>query len=759
LYAGTGGFDLTVKGNTDLTGAVITSAAEAAKNRLVTGTLTTADIHNEAAFESNTSSLSLSYTGGGTTTKGGPGGYTYTPPGSQIGQTKAIAPGTATQALSNNLANNVAANAVPGQDGKASGVTRSAISDGTIVLTDEAGQLEKTGQTAAETLASLNRDVKTANGSIEKIFDLKEIEREQEYRKVMSEVAQQAAPIIYKQIGDLAKSKTKPYDDAKRLKEEALFKLGLESDPAKRLQLQQVVADATDVMSQHQAQYELWKEGGAYKVALHGLAGAGLTKLAGGNALAGAAAGAVNEMKAAVLEELLTDLSKDQQKLVNELASLATGAGIGGKQAAVFTLMAEQYNRQLHQTDKRRAKTLYEQAKKAGLPYTVEQIESALRYAGVKDANGKVLIAPGHTEQYALKNDGQVSHLNRPSEGWMPYGSVYAQDPGMTVEARPGAQLVLQEVLPANAPDTQLVRFIVEGTGGASSPYMFATSKEVTVTVPSIYKAAPAGTTRTTVMVDGAAYFPLVANCPAVSCTNSSPIAAGIEDEGTKAYLAALDEKMYRDGVFGLLGLINPGVRGWGLVPRAGGAVEGTALREGASIGGSRTVAGEAGASRSVSAGTASYAEVERALAKGIGANTIDESAAITNASKTAIQTYWPPTGGFFKTPVPETLGEGYRFSRYGGFFDESGTFKDFGSFVAPENVPYGMRALPPGTNMKPLSTYEVVKPIPDVPSGPAAPYFGELGLGKQHQLPMTIQDYLDQGYIRLLNRDVPKNP
>ncbi len=127
--------------------------------------------------------------------------------------------------------------------------------------------------------------------------------------------------------------------------------------------------------------------------------------------------------------------------------------------------------------------------------------------------------------------------------------------------------------------------------------------------------------------------------------------------------------------------------------------------------------------------------------------------------SSTAIQTYWPPNGGFATKPTPETLQPGYLFSRYGGYVDETGTFNDFGSFVAPANVPYGMRALPPGTDLRPLSTYEVVRPIHNVPSGPAASYFGELGQGKQHQLPMTIQDYLDQGIIRLVERKVPTKP
>jgi filamentous hemagglutinin len=48
LYAGKGGFDVTVKGNTDLKGGVLASDAEASRNRLVTGTLTTSDIENKA---------------------------------------------------------------------------------------------------------------------------------------------------------------------------------------------------------------------------------------------------------------------------------------------------------------------------------------------------------------------------------------------------------------------------------------------------------------------------------------------------------------------------------------------------------------------------------------------------------------------------------------------------------------------------------------------------------------------------------------
>ncbi|USI74474.1 hemagglutinin repeat-containing protein [Sphingomonas morindae] len=51
LYAGDGGFAIRVRGDTSLTGAVIASTADAAKNSLVTGTLHAADIQNRESWD------------------------------------------------------------------------------------------------------------------------------------------------------------------------------------------------------------------------------------------------------------------------------------------------------------------------------------------------------------------------------------------------------------------------------------------------------------------------------------------------------------------------------------------------------------------------------------------------------------------------------------------------------------------------------------------------------------------------------------
>ncbi len=57
LFAGNGGFDITVGNHTQLDGAVIASTATADKNSLDTGTLGFSDLHNEADFKTRHSGI------------------------------------------------------------------------------------------------------------------------------------------------------------------------------------------------------------------------------------------------------------------------------------------------------------------------------------------------------------------------------------------------------------------------------------------------------------------------------------------------------------------------------------------------------------------------------------------------------------------------------------------------------------------------------------------------------------------------------
>jgi filamentous hemagglutinin len=64
VFAGDGGFQVNVNGNTDLKGAVIASTEQAIrdrKNSLTTNTLATRDIENKAEYKASSTSLSVGY--------------------------------------------------------------------------------------------------------------------------------------------------------------------------------------------------------------------------------------------------------------------------------------------------------------------------------------------------------------------------------------------------------------------------------------------------------------------------------------------------------------------------------------------------------------------------------------------------------------------------------------------------------------------------------------------------------------------------
>jgi RHS repeat-associated protein len=101
--------------------------------------------------------------------------------------------------------------------------------------------------------------------------------------------------------------------------------------------------------------------------------------------------------------------------------------------------------------------------------------------------------------------------------------------------------------------------------------------------------------------------------------------------------------------------------------------------------------------------------------------------------------TYYPPNRGFLGTPTSEVLQNGTLIDRFG---------YNGGSFVAPYGTPMPMRALPPGAAAKPYSVLEVTNPL-QVQSGRTAPWFGQSGLGRQYELPMSVQDAINGGYIK----------
>ncbi|WP_423192767.1 VENN motif pre-toxin domain-containing protein [Cupriavidus sp. H18C2] len=147
-------------------------------------------------------------------------------------------------------------------------------------ITDEAGLLAKAGQTADETLANLNRDTENANDSIDKIFDAQKVKDQQDLNGIKSEVAQQAAPLIYNKVGDVL----------------------VGSSPGT-------------------------------KAAVHALVGGLMAEAIGGNFTAGAAGGAAASLAMEAFGQALLDqkdLSGSDRKALVQLAGAIVGGAAGG---------------------------------------------------------------------------------------------------------------------------------------------------------------------------------------------------------------------------------------------------------------------------------------------------------------------------------------------------------------------------------------------------------------------------------------------
>lgn len=165
LYAGKGGYDVTVGNHTQLDGAVIASTATADKNSLDTGTLGFSDIHNEADYKVSHSGISVS---------GGNG----------------VGAGTFSQQAAMNGISNATSTLLAGLNGKghAAGTTQAAVSEGNITVRD--------GEKQQQDIAALSRDTEHANDSISPIFDKEKEQKRLQAAQLAGELSGQIAEIV-----------------------------------------------------------------------------------------------------------------------------------------------------------------------------------------------------------------------------------------------------------------------------------------------------------------------------------------------------------------------------------------------------------------------------------------------------------------------------------------------------------------------------------------------------------------------------------
>ncbi|CAN7524065.1 hemagglutinin repeat-containing protein [Trinickia sp. LjRoot230] len=330
MQAGEGGFDVTVKGNTDLKGGYLASTASAPDNRLSTGTLSWSDVTNQSSYRATSGGISQ----GGTT---GSGGNNYA--------THGASSGTNTGGVSPML--------VQHDSGSQSALTRSAVEAGSITITDEVNQRQD--------VAMLNRDTRALSGTVARTPDLQgKLNRQAE---VMTAV-QEAGEVVAKQIGRYANGK----------REAAL----------EEMKQAQARGDAK-LAAHYEAQAERWSEGGQGRALMQAAGAAVTVGLGGGNAVGAAAGAGVASLAGGKLDELaeqirsskLTGHADVDEALANIVAnSLATvlGAAVGGNAGAVGAYNADRFNRQLQDEDREQRKELTALAEEKGLRHTDAEI-------------------------------------------------------------------------------------------------------------------------------------------------------------------------------------------------------------------------------------------------------------------------------------------------------------------------------------------------------------------------------------------------
>ncbi|WP_346729250.1 hemagglutinin repeat-containing protein [Achromobacter ruhlandii] len=310
LKAGNGGFIVDVKSNTTLIGGVIASGDQAVidgLNRVSTGTLVVQDLKNTADYKASQVAVGGGYGWGDSKTGVGMG---TTSKGEVAGGSKAEA-GTKVPTSSGGVGMGVPV--ALGASGSANSTTNSAISGGKIEIRDEAGQLALTGKTAAETIASLNRDTSSDTlNALKPIFDKEKIEAG---FAIASEASRQAAQFL-----------------TNRAKEIKALENALENEPegARRQELEQAYNDAKQ-----------WGPSGESRRWLTAIIGAASGNVTGatGDAIQAVAVNYLQGLAASEVKKIVSAFGEGPQAeaaraAMHAIVGCAGAAGKGGECAA-----------------------------------------------------------------------------------------------------------------------------------------------------------------------------------------------------------------------------------------------------------------------------------------------------------------------------------------------------------------------------------------------------------------------------------------
>ncbi|MFC4419336.1 hemagglutinin repeat-containing protein [Cupriavidus pampae] len=309
IRAGTGGYQVDVKGNTDLKGAVL-AGGSADTNSLSTDTLTVSDIENRAHYSASSIGIGGGFSYGGNSGKSGVGvnqsGQASTAGSGAVPGTDLPTSGGGGQGFS------AAPPMVAAASGNASSTTQSGISAGNITIRNETKQQELTGKSAADTIAGVNRDTTNTANSLSPIFDVNEIKADF-----------QIVGALQREAGVYLNNRAEEADAAKK----ALTNAAKDPDvsPEKLAELQQRVDDLAT-----------WGPGGDSRRVMTALMAAASGNVTGSTAqfVQGAAVGYLQGLAAGEVKAIADSLGKGTPEAEAARAALHAIVGCAGAAAA-----------------------------------------------------------------------------------------------------------------------------------------------------------------------------------------------------------------------------------------------------------------------------------------------------------------------------------------------------------------------------------------------------------------------------------------
>ena len=299
IFAGSGGYDITVGEHTQLNGAVIASKADSSKNRLDTGTIGFTDIENKAEYDVSSISGSVGVSkgqdsGGFSPTSGQPTIYDH--------------------------------------NDEASNITHAAISDGELIIRDQDKQTQDINE--------LSHDTENAHSKLKPIFNKEDEQTRLNIVTSLKELGEQVKELertIHKDAGKDSQDGKMGNDFSKGVDSAVSIITGIiTGDMTGGLAGASApwLAEQIKLHTGHLDKDGKWQTDDiAGNLIAHAILGAVVAELQGNSGLAGGAGAVAGEVAADIIRKQLygkevKDLTEEEKQTISALSQLAAGLAV-----------------------------------------------------------------------------------------------------------------------------------------------------------------------------------------------------------------------------------------------------------------------------------------------------------------------------------------------------------------------------------------------------------------------------------------------